>query len=474
MITPAGKLAQQGDHAGVELLRIFGANPDYIALGYASAGNVEKANALLNQGGIKIKYLAIGAAMCANNDYAEFLREKFQMSPEYFIIGAVLGGNDRYASALYDSFMNVEEDDDLDEVLAERIVLSRFQAYMLSNHAVAMQLYAKENNPGLQKQMALLITATADNLSFENRLIKSTRLAAGKLSPLASNHRLRLRDLVSHPDIKEILQWMDKGNHLYNDALLTYELTYIDNPVFLDELTKCAVEMTAQGQGFLPKELGENFNSSFSNFCYTRFERIRKTAGSLQRLIQQYNFNYEQAEIFLHQKDVRNLLSAAAFRTGQMNVICLLIHKMTGISKPSAEDMVNKYLLITARKLFSNILGKFYSDNYSRFNVLSNSDLKLDRILSLQEAALNARSIKELVDISLTTYGLFNGTVKLTAHPQLPKHEQPLTNSGINASLKNLADNLLTSRWLNPDYLPTKTSGNNDDIQSNATIYRRT
>ncbi len=71
----------------VSLLRKLGACDDYIAMGYAAAGNIEDAEKLRNQRGVRLKPLAIGAAMCADTGYAEKLRYQFNYLPSGLYTG---------------------------------------------------------------------------------------------------------------------------------------------------------------------------------------------------------------------------------------------------------------------------------------------------------------------------------------------------------------------------------------------------
>ena len=100
LFTPAAKLAAEGNDSAVNLLAAVGANNDFIAMGYASTGKIEKADNLRKTKGISLKYLAIGAAMHEDHAYAEKLRAQYELYPSWFVYGATLAGHHDYVSTL--------------------------------------------------------------------------------------------------------------------------------------------------------------------------------------------------------------------------------------------------------------------------------------------------------------------------------------------------------------------------------------
>lgn len=96
LFTPAAKLAFEGNNDAVTLLMSFNARKDFIAMGYARAGNVEKAEQLRKEFGVNIKMLAMGAAMHKDHTYAEQLRKQFELRPDWLVFGAAFAGHDDY------------------------------------------------------------------------------------------------------------------------------------------------------------------------------------------------------------------------------------------------------------------------------------------------------------------------------------------------------------------------------------------
>lgn len=105
VFTPAAKLAAKGKHDSVALLLELGASESQVAMGYASAGDVERAEEIRKTHPINIELLAAGSAMHHDTTYAELLRTKYSLNPAWFVFGAAFSGNIEYAKKLLNSLV---------------------------------------------------------------------------------------------------------------------------------------------------------------------------------------------------------------------------------------------------------------------------------------------------------------------------------------------------------------------------------
>jgi hypothetical protein len=87
-MSPAARLAQQGNRKAVQLLRKYGANINQIAKGAAMGSQpwVDE----LHEAGANINYIAFGAAWAGNINYAETLRLEHNANINYIAQGAVM------------------------------------------------------------------------------------------------------------------------------------------------------------------------------------------------------------------------------------------------------------------------------------------------------------------------------------------------------------------------------------------------
>ena len=129
LFTPAAALAAEGKHAAVQLLQKLGANPDYIAMGYAIGGYTKEAEEYRNNTGINIKHLVVGAAMYHDHTYADYLRKLYNLSPEWLIFGAALMQDDAYIKTLMSDIRDTK--------VAEKSICAKIKGLVMGGNITA-------------------------------------------------------------------------------------------------------------------------------------------------------------------------------------------------------------------------------------------------------------------------------------------------------------------------------------------------
>lgn len=433
-------------HDAITLLRKLGACDDFIALGFAAAGNVAEAEKLRKQRGVRLKPLAIGAAMCHETTYAEKLRQQFQLPSSWFIYGGTLSSNHHYVNALI-AAIDTEADS------YKYIKITQLKALKQTGQiSEAVKLNMMEQNYALKVRLDTLLLS--DSLSVkakaaickkemrkEDLLTKSTAFTKGT----------RLAQLSKHQNLEEVITWMEEGGYFYNNEIITYEFTFLQDEAFIENLC-CAAER-------LREKSSHAFLAMFNEGeTFINYRDCQRDARQIRRLMQQFLFDYDQANAFLALQEFKTLFFHLVYKSKQVDLLVAFIKGVTGLSNDETQDLLDKYFLFHAKTytaLKLDGLNKKYGGGglYSYFSQ-TNSSQKLERVQSLLTATSKFKSFNELEDVLLTQHGLFAGSLQLEPDPQAPKHMQPLSNHDKTCELNPLVDEILSSKFLDKNNMP--------------------
>jgi virulence-associated protein VapD len=430
----------------IDLLRKLGASNDYIAMGYAAAGNFTEAERLRNQFGVRLKPLAIGAAMCADTSYADKLLLQYQLPTTWLIYGATLVGNYSYAEAFANK---IDEDDDLYKFIKITQLKAAKQSGQI-DHAVKIKL--TEKNDALRVRLDTLflsdsasVKSTASRCKNEIRkeelCVKSTTIPKGA----------RLSKLTNHDNLEEVIIWMEEGGYFHNNAIITYEFSFIKDEAFIEKLC-CAADR-------LSEKAKQSVFAMFSDEePSVNYRQCQRQARLIRRLMAQFLFDYDQATAYLKMQDLKALFFHLVYKSQEVDFLMAMVRGMTGLTLESTQDLLEKYFLFHAKTYaaikLDNLSKKHGAGGVFSYLYQTNSTQKLDRVHSLLAAVPNLKNFNELEDVLLVQHGLFSGSLQLEPNSLAPKHMQPLSNHDKTCELNPLVDEILMSKYLDRNNMP--------------------
>ncbi len=431
LCTAAGRLAAEGDEKAVDLLRSFGVSEDYIAMGYDIAGNMDAAEKLRCEKGVTIHYLALGAGLSPKPRYALFLQKKFNLSPEWAVAGAAYAGN----NLLVDKIISAFEFHDNYETLLSMASLAHLNGLIAAQKLtgkIQVELLAKlVDEPVLHTIANTLIKSKTARVMDYRRLLIMREASDNPSSIVKSYTRVNLRDpAVQKHSPADIVRAMDVSGFCDTDALLTYELAFVNNRKLLDSLDAAARKIAAEFVTTMPGIETPFVSPSFDNFtrCYQR-------ALKLQAVMQACHFDFDQAQAFVMHKKVREALhlildmSLDRSKFPPEGILMAMLKSAAGITQQQAQDMAGKYLLWSARFVIDARLQRYYRENYSLFPSIFAPAEHTERSESLRQGMASPADSSRVNQLLMLQFGLFNGTIKPNADPAKLKCEQPLNNA---------------------------------------------
>lgn len=381
-ITPAGKLASEGNKKAVGLLMKYGASVNHIALGAAKGKHHKFAEMLFKKYDVKIDYIASGAALCGDFEYASQLmrRGATALSVACF---AALGGYDKYAEKLRlrfhldanniagyaaqgGHFYYVEQlIHDLLEVDFKNIARSAARGGHFD--------FAKSFKTDI-KDIALgavegAYSGYAEALRAENRFdINEYARAAVHFGHLNYAEQLRntganLEDLMSgaagggHLDYLEYLSL----NHKHPLAIKTFaeEQSATNERSVLYQLVSC-------GNDHLRKVLAENYKSVSLNV-----KSLLPKAKKIRQLMNDYDLNFEQALAWIKPEIQVWLLQGITLVQKNIlppDIFFRLAAYASDISNADAKDLYEKSIVQFQKKAMLNSIEKKFNQQFLLFS----------------------------------------------------------------------------------------------------------
>lgn len=423
LFTPAARLATQGNHKAVALLQSFGASPDYIAMGYVYANNLELAEKMRREMGVKIHFLALGAGLARNHDYAKHLQKQYHLHPEYIVLGAMIRDDDAFAESLIH--------DDLEDDAYLRARLAQLNAILVGDPATIdarAKLVCRHSREKLEDDVAILdgfVKSNPDHIfQYQQTLKKIGACGAGmKVHSLREWRGLNDTSLLT-VNRETIVSAMDASGYIHSEALLTYELVFTKNPEFINQLSEATQSLVNKFGLEIP-----GIQEAFLHQCFKQFNRSAARATKMIAIMQALQFDYDQAYAFVTNPQIRDCLHLALTAQDMPaanSVIAMLMSSHGLMSLTVSRDMIKKYLEWSARYILDASLSRLHNANYSSWNPIYWPNNNLDRAESLRVACKGASSA-QIHGWIMLQFGLFNGTIKLAPDLTKPKHEQPLS-----------------------------------------------
>jgi hypothetical protein len=435
LFTPSANLAAAGDEAAVNLLRSFGASEDYIAMGYASAGNVAAAEKLRREKGVSIKYLVLGASLHVDHEYALWLQDKYKLSAELLISGAAYRGDDRFVEEL---IFYIDDEDE--KQLARLAQINALISAGKLQQALQIRQVCEFDCENVIFADTLLKCNSLNIFNYRDLIKQSSVCGLGSAGiPHYSAVQLRDPEVQAH-DATYVISCMDSSGFLNTEALLVYELAFVSNPDFLTRLNLAATKILKEHDAFY-----EFIDPPFYNECFKKFDRCYRRAVKIQAVMNECHFDFDQAHEFVVNPLVRDGLHAILAMQGlswkQQSAIVLKLS--TELPSALLEDMTKKYLLWSTKFIIDARLQR----HYKTFNTWNPYDWQrghLDRTESLRLACKTGNP-DQIQCWLMLQFGLFNGTIKLTADLARPKHEQPLASADIKSEFYAVVKEIVES-----------------------------
>jgi hypothetical protein len=433
VFTPAARLASEGFHDAVELLRMLGASDDYIAMGYASKNFRKEAEELRVRRGVKLKHLVIGAAMNADKAYAEDLRKMYRLRPEWLVLGASYAKNFYYVNQL----MSLECDD----MVRQDTLFAHVNGCVLAGELGFAEAVAAryKDDKNISTLMKLLMTADTDesettrSLTSYSRLLKAFSTIEDEdlyiestKQPLKFGSRLNKVDAMSDPAL--IIADLAVSCHFYNRELLEYALAFAELAL-LDKLSSVV------------SSVDDNLSVQMKDF---RIEDAIRVAKDIKLAMSKYDFNYDEARYFVNSESLRKLMSEIAQLEPLKRDESMREYwwKHSDLPSDILQKILAKYRLAVAKEYVCQ-KGQEYVD--TTWTVTSNHK---ERVASLHYAVSHAESLPQLRNIAFKQFGMFIGVRKGSHETDAPKHEQDLTNK-TQATLYKKLEEVFESKLLN-------------------------
>lgn len=454
-LTPAGKLAAEGNKKAVLLLIQFGANVNFIGLGAIQGGQRDYAEFLRLNYGASVDYIAQGAAWLGQRDYAEYLRINHGADVSYIAMGAARAGDRDYIESLsintnsiYNAYIGMYAawggQRDYAETLRNpaNVHLIAMGAAMgghldyveylrsqgASVHFIAMGAaeggyldYAESlrQNNGANLDYIAMGAAYAGQVEYA----ESLRINYGANVSAIANYAVwgGQRDYAEYlytnhrANVNQIAQGAINGRHFKNETLALHELTLIANTEYRNKLAKALT----------------TYERSID------FVKLAAKANKLRHIQDKYHLNYEQALIWINNKDVRNLIF---YGDGLMKATAVKVDGIEIKTRPGLPQDIFRHLMTYLAPALSHEDATLLQNNKNKLlDNLNKQSLLNDlnqhakkgffhkrRAASLLQAAKEIRTEEELNVLLGNQLLLFASPKNLQANSGREKHTQAL------------------------------------------------
>lgn len=468
ILTPAGKLASEGNKEAVEFLIQFGANVNAIGFGAALGRKKDLAEFLYARHGANINELAAGAAATGDREYAEYCRKHRGAHSDFIAWGAELGGDNFYAEELFnDHKADVKQlargaafrgDEKRTEYWQRESIIDEtaYNAMLGGNEKLASNL-AKLRIHILAKSLARAgFTRKSYSLFIKVRKPSANEMAMeAALGGFKSySEFLRTKKLAQAEDIS--FNAAQTGHFRYALELIKLDNKKISIKVamgaaygchfrFCSELYEkfhfdinCIVPNTISSQAFSSPDSALHAlsfipNASFrSNLAY-KIQLSDKINYNLNELAIKashinsymiYNLNYNECLAWMNSKELRTLIiffRDSFIKKISSDIFLYIASFYSTLTHTDNKNLLNKITFIINLRFLMNDF-----ETYSSWTNIFNR-LHKERANSLLSVVRLEREPNQVLSLLKNQIRLFNTKdEKKPANSKQPKHEQPV------------------------------------------------